>query len=382
MNEDLDWEEWDPSQGKFVHHMIAGSFAGITEHTVMFPVDTIKTHIQCMRDCPERAAGRRVLDLVRGEGMFRLWRGVGTMFVGCVPAHAAYFSVLERCKADFGANGAGHQPLAAAAAGGIATVFHDAVMTPMDVIKQRLQLGYYGGITDCVSTVYKTEGLGAFYRSFPTTLFMNIPYGAVMVAANESFKHLLRPSGDHDVATYMTAGCGAGAVAAAATTPLDVVKTRLQTQALHLHMQRPSAAYSAPNSSSSSSRAFSAGSIWRNSSSSNSSNSSTSSSSSARPPGPSLAAGPAIFHSNAAGRCAQACGEKPLVKLQYEGLADAVRQISAAEGWRGFFRGIVPRLLVHMPSVAISWTTYETVKTWLQEADSQSQPQLQRRGTH
>lgn len=44
-----------------------------------------------------------------------------------------------------------------------------------------------------------------------------------------------------------------------------------------------------------------------------------------------------------------------------------VRQIYAAEGTAGFFRGTLPRTLVHMPSVAVSWTTYETVKTWLLE---------------
>lgn len=47
-----------------------------------------------------------------------------------------------------------------------------------------------------------------------------------------------------------------------------------------------------------------------------------------------------------------------------------VRQINAVEGVGGFFRGALPRLLVHMPSVAISWTTYETVKVWLSEGSS------------
>ncbi|CBJ28151.1 conserved unknown protein [Ectocarpus siliculosus] len=93
-----DWEDWDPSQGNFLHHMVAGSIAGITEHTVMYPMDTFKTYVQCMRECPEAVAGRRVMELVRGQGMLRLWRGVGTMFTGCVPAHALYFSVLEYCK--------------------------------------------------------------------------------------------------------------------------------------------------------------------------------------------------------------------------------------------------------------------------------------------
>ena len=47
--DDFEWEEWNPKNGSFVHHMVAGSIAGIAEHTVMFPVDTIKTHVQCER---------------------------------------------------------------------------------------------------------------------------------------------------------------------------------------------------------------------------------------------------------------------------------------------------------------------------------------------
>lgn len=79
-------------------------------------------------------------------------------------------------------------------------------------------------------TVAMTEQ--AFYRSFSTTLFMNIPYGCVMVAANESLKSAMRPSGNYDTQTFLLAGSGAGAIAAVATNPLDVVKTRLQTQAI------------------------------------------------------------------------------------------------------------------------------------------------------
>jgi len=47
--DDFEWEEWNPKHGSFIHHMVAGSIAGIAEHTVMFPVDTIKTHVQCER---------------------------------------------------------------------------------------------------------------------------------------------------------------------------------------------------------------------------------------------------------------------------------------------------------------------------------------------
>lgn len=84
----------------------------------------------------------------------------------------------------------------AAAAGAVATLVHDSIMTPMDVVKQRLQLGYHNGIGDCVRAIMKTEGVKAFYISLPTTLFMNLPYGCIMVATNERLKAFLNPSGE------------------------------------------------------------------------------------------------------------------------------------------------------------------------------------------
>jgi len=122
--EDLDWEEWDGT-GSFVHHCIAGSFAGIAEHTLMYPMDTIRTHMQCEncqtpKACPKNASNfgkefaetsiankrmsiiqtmRSVVGNEAAQGsMFRLWRGVHTMFIGCVPAHALYFSAYEVTK--------------------------------------------------------------------------------------------------------------------------------------------------------------------------------------------------------------------------------------------------------------------------------------------
>ncbi|CAM9723745.1 unnamed protein product [Choristocarpus tenellus] len=316
MSDPSDWEDWDPSQGNFLHHMVAGSIAGITEHTVMFPVDTLKTYVQCMHECPERVAGQRVLEMVRGQGMLRLWRGVGTMFTGCVPAHALYFSVFEYCKDNLGVNRPGHHPAGAAIAGACATIFHDAVMTPMDVIKQRLQLGYHRGILDCIQTVRQTEGLEAFYRSFPITLFMNIPYGCVMVAVNESIKQTLQPGGEFDTQTYMIAGSGAGAVAAFSTTPLDVVKTRLQTQAAPavVYYHHPSHQSGSEGAKAGPRRGFSwAKQFWGGSGQ-----------------GQGMSQGGIVLQGtamhSAATRCTKGhCGaEQPQVVLRYQGLLDAV----------------------------------------------------------
>lgn len=88
----------------------------------------------------------------------------------------------------------------------------------------------FRSVTACARTVYRTEGLTAFYISYPTTLTMSVPFTAVQFTAYESIKRVLNPADHYSPITHVTAGGMAGAVAAAITTPLDVAKTLLQTR--------------------------------------------------------------------------------------------------------------------------------------------------------
>ena len=60
------------------------------------------------------------------------------MVMACVPAHAAYFSIYESAKPRLQQHAG---PVGAGAAVALGTMAHDIIMTPMDVCKQRLQLG-------------------------------------------------------------------------------------------------------------------------------------------------------------------------------------------------------------------------------------------------
>lgn len=85
-------------------------------------------------------------------------------------------------------------------------------------------------VTECAKTVYRTEGLRAFYLSYPTTLVMTVPFTAVQFSSYEFFKKVLNPSEVYSPMTHVLAGGIAGAVGGAVTTPLDVAKTLLQTR--------------------------------------------------------------------------------------------------------------------------------------------------------
>jgi len=75
--------------------------------------------------------------------------------------------------------------------------------------------------------VYKTEGLIALFRSYPTTFLMNAPYASVFVSVNESVKTLLHKKYKPNILTFLAAGGFAGGVGSLLTMPFDVIRTRL-----------------------------------------------------------------------------------------------------------------------------------------------------------
>lgn len=421
-----DWEDWNPESGTpFFAHALAGSLAGAAEHCAMFPFDTIKTYSQAansdgnvlrslIKGPGEHGEGRGGKVRVNPFGVLRLWRGVSTMLTACIPAHAAYFSIFEHSKVALGVNHSEHTPVAAAMCGIMATVAHDAIMTPMDVIKQRLQLGFHSGPMDCARTLVRTEGFRALYLSFPTTLFMNIPYAGIMVSTNESAKQILNPKNEYNIGAFLASGAIAGGVAAALTNPLDVVKTRLQTQNLLQTYPNCSNAgidgvvpkTGGPITSSVSNMKARAG-VFENMKWTTPKmnlnygvrytytlNSAFSGKCLSFPyqysPSSSYKRKVTTTLSNQGSMAGQRshffagpsrksrtvveldclCKEIPVEggkaspggQMRYNGFLQTVKRIYSEEGYRGFARGLRPRLMVHAPSVAISWTTYETAK--------------------
>ncbi len=357
-----EWEEWD-GKSPFWVHCVAGSLAGVAEHILVYPLDTVRTHIQVCAAChfypnkatcvtgmakqnasllqkaatPSYQATTGMLQTMRQlmnqplvlegatagsttataggtlsfnqlAGFSRLWRGVQTILIGCVPAHALYFSSYELVKGATLDNEGHVTTYGSALAGAAAVTGHDVILGPLDTVKQRLQLGHYRGLSHALSTMIANEGLVSLYRSFPVTLATNIPYGVVMVGTNEFCKKQWSSDGELTLAVTLASSSLAGLLAAAITTPLDRIKTYLQTQQL-----TPACLVgSAPSEH---------------------------------------------CHMKASGR--------PFVA----GWRQAAMRIYKTEGAVGFFRGITPRILSHTPAVAISWTTYETAKQYLQRIE-------------
>lgn len=296
MEDEIEYEGLSSNAG-LAANMMAGALAGITEHAVMFPVDSIKTRMQVFATSPAAVysgIGNAFTRISSTEGMRALWRGVSSVIVGAGPAHAVHFGTYEAVKELAGGNrGEGSHFFATSIAGASSTIASDALMNPFDVIKQRMQMhnSGYRSLWHCASSVYRAEGVAAFYISYPTTLIMSVPFTAVQFTVYEELKKRLNPNGAYSPLTHVIAGGLAGGVAAGVTTPLDVAKTLLQTR-----------------------------------------------------------------------------GSSEVAEIRNaRGMMDAFRIIWKTEGFKGFTRGLSPRVLTFMPSNALCWLSYEFFKAAIRD---------------
>jgi solute carrier family 25 iron transporter 28/37 len=228
--EEVDYEAL-PEDATVLAQCTAGAFAGVLEHTVMYPVDALKTRMQAMTWSSRGGIFNSIYKISSQEGWLSLWRGTSSVILGAGPAHAVYFGTYEYVKKALVKDN-DHHPVKIAMAGASATITSEALMNPFDVIKQRMQLNRSGNseFFNTVRQVVKNEGFKALYYSYPTTIAMTIPFTAMNFVVYESATKFLNPEGTHDPLKHCVSGGLAGGIAAALTTPLDCVKTVLQTR--------------------------------------------------------------------------------------------------------------------------------------------------------
>jgi len=129
--------------------------------------------------------------------------------------------------------------------GFIADFAASVLYVPSEVLKTRLQLqgrynnpffhsGYnYKSTWHAAKTITRTEGLLALYSGYKATIVRDLPFSAIQFALYEQFRQLsmgLTNSTDIGLGLEVLTGVSAGGIAGAVTCPLDVVKTRIQTQ--------------------------------------------------------------------------------------------------------------------------------------------------------
>ena len=215
----------------FTTALAAGALAGTAVDMSLYPLDTLKTRLQS-------SAGFRATGGFRG-----VYRGVGSALIGSAPGAALFFVTYEASKGLLTtARGGGTDDeggavrhMLAASAGEIAAC---AVRVPTEVVKQRAQAGQHASSAAALRALVG-GGRGAYgvwrelYRGWGITVMREVLFTAIQFPLWEGLKGWGRRrrglAAGRDVGAVESAayGCAAGAVAAGATTPLDVLKTRV-----------------------------------------------------------------------------------------------------------------------------------------------------------
>ncbi|KAI1498925.1 mitochondrial carrier domain-containing protein [Biscogniauxia marginata] len=230
-----------------LHSMIAGGFGGTTGDMLMHSLDTVKTRQQGDPHIPPKYStlGSSYYTIWRQEGIRRgLYGGWLPAMMGSFPGTVLFFGTYEWSKRrmlDYGIQ----SHVSYLTAGFIGDFAASIVYVPSEVLKTRLQLqgrynnpffksGYnYRGTFDAARTIIRTEGLSELFSGYKATLYRDLPFSALQFMFYEQFQSWareLKQSRDIGKRLEFLTGAAGGGLAGVLTCPLDVVKTRLQTQ--------------------------------------------------------------------------------------------------------------------------------------------------------
>ncbi|ERS97887.1 Mitochondrial carrier protein [Sporothrix schenckii 1099-18] len=231
----------------YFHSMLAGGLGGTFGDMLMHSLDTVKTRQQGDPHVPPKytSLGSSYYTILRQEGIRRgLYGGWLPALFGSFPGTVIFFGTYEFSKRHM--IDAGVQPhIAYLTSGFVGDLAASVVYVPSEVLKTRLQLqgryqnpyfhsGYnYRGTLDAARTIVRYEGTAALFHGYKATLYRDLPFSALQFMFWEqaqSWARQWKQSRDIGLPLDFFTGAGAGGLAGAMTCPLDVVKTRLQTQ--------------------------------------------------------------------------------------------------------------------------------------------------------
>ncbi|CAJ0921625.1 13739_t:CDS:2 [Entrophospora sp. SA101] len=221
--------------------------AGLTEALCCHPLDTIKVRMQLSKKAQRPNFITVAINIIQKETPLGLYKGLGAVVTGIVPKMAIRFSSFEMYKGWFANKSTGNVSTVATFFSGLLAGTTEAVfvVTPMDVIKIRLQAQHhsmtdpldipkYRNAAHAAFTIVKEEGISTLYRGVALTALRQATNQAVNFTVYQEMKKLMKKLQEtregQELPTYqhLLMGGFSGAMGPIANAPIDTIKTRIQ----------------------------------------------------------------------------------------------------------------------------------------------------------
>ncbi|CAG8681503.1 16917_t:CDS:2, partial [Funneliformis caledonium] len=228
-------------------HFLAGGGAGLCEALCCHPLDTIKVRMQLSKKSHRPGFFTVAVNIIRKESWFALYKGFGAVVTGIVPKMAIRFSSFEAYKGFLANKNTGKVSTTATFFAGLGAGTTEAVLvvTPMDVIKIRLQaqrhsmtdpldIPKYRNAAHAAYTIIKEEGIQAMYKGVALTALRQATNQAVNFTVYQEMKKQMKKLQEtregQELPTYqhLLMGGLSGAMGPIANAPIDTIKTRIQ----------------------------------------------------------------------------------------------------------------------------------------------------------
>lgn len=174
-----------------------------------------------------------------------------------VPSQATYMTCYDFLRSMFLSMGeapvavqkpslsniSAHTMLASLAAGALARAASATLVTPLELLRTRLQASGSRDLTSIAQDLakeIKSDNPLVLWRGLVPTLYRDVPFSAIYFAGYESMKRFITGSGlgerhvnqsqRQDFSVAFASGATSGMLAAVVTQPFDLIKTRLQAE--------------------------------------------------------------------------------------------------------------------------------------------------------
>eukprot|EP00924_Labyrinthula_sp_SR-Ha-C_P015434 maker-scaffold_84-snap-gene-0.48-mRNA-1 protein AED:0.01 eAED:0.01 QI:85/1/1/1/1/1/2/94/312 len=240
---------------KLLATALGSSTSGVLARFPCHPIDTLKSRIQAssLKKQPTpssqttpfrnlfKSVKTHIISGTPSQTIRSLYRGFGVTALGSAPATCLYFSSYQVSKGKLSNLFQSEETsfLVHFTSGLVAETVSCVLFVPIDVIKERMQIQkskqtakiYYSSTLDAVKKIRSNEGFFALYKGYGATVLSFGPFSAFYFMFYEKMKSYGSAGGETPGIGKLAAfSAVSGALASWITSPLDLVKLRLQVQ--------------------------------------------------------------------------------------------------------------------------------------------------------